>query len=101
MASKPPLRRRAAAILVMVPWALWYAGVLAREAAVRAGKDPADYQGRCERLNGLLVECSLEQWLAWDTGPWTGMLMFAGAILAAAASAALWLWCMLPPRRRD
>ncbi|MCC6594517.1 MAG: hypothetical protein IT479_14750 [Xanthomonadales bacterium] len=88
-------------MLVLLPWAVWYAGVLAREALVRAGKDPAAYDGRCERLNGLLVECSLERWLAWDTSPWSGMLMLGTAILAAAASAALWLWCLLPPRGRN
>lgn len=101
MPPPTPLRRRLVGLWMALPWALWYAGVLAREAAVRAAKDPADYDGYCTRLNGLRLECSLERWLEWDLNPLTGILMFAGALLAAAASGAIWLWCQSPSRKRS
>lgn len=82
-----------------LPWGAWYGAILLYERALKATRDPAGYDGTCERMNGLRVPCSLEQWLTWDANGWSGLFMFAGALVAAAVSGAIIVAMALRRRR--
>ena len=73
-------------LLGILPWIAWYAALWSYESIVRAAKDPGAYTGTCYKPNGYAVSCTLDQWLLWDATPLTGVLTFAGAIVAAALS---------------
>ncbi len=83
---------RLRALVAALPWALWYGALALRDGAVRGAKDASLYDGWCVRSTGLRVRCSLDQWMSWEPSPGLrGALVLVGALVAAAASAALWL----------
>uniref|UniRef100_B8HZI9 Uncharacterized protein n=1 Tax=Cyanothece sp. (strain PCC 7425 / ATCC 29141) TaxID=395961 RepID=B8HZI9_CYAP4 len=80
-------RRKALYILLgILPWAVWAGMIIVLKALVRTSRDPSLYTGTCYKLNGLAVQCSLDQWLLWDATPALDIFTFIGAIVAAALS---------------
>ena len=78
-------------LLAVAVWVIWYIGILGIEAWFRSLKDPRAYTGTCYKPNGYAVQCSLEQWMEWDAAPYVGLYMFAGGLVAAAFTGAMYL----------
>lgn len=80
-------RRKAIYIFIgILPWLVWGGMIILLKALIKASKDPSLYTGTCHKLNGLAVQCSMDQWLLWDATPALDIFIFIGAIAAAALS---------------